>query len=52
MEAIEQPGQEILFDGIYASGRPWSFDEGLDELRKSARPPEVRPLNAPEKDVR
>ncbi|MEA2475906.1 MAG: pyruvate dehydrogenase component alpha subunit [Actinomycetota bacterium] len=52
MEAIDQPGQEILFDGIYASGRPWSFDEGLEELRHSARPPEVRPLNAPDKDAR
>lgn len=50
MEAIEQPDQEILFEGIYASGRPWSFDEGLDELRASARPPEVRPLNAPPKE--
>lgn len=44
MEAIEQPGQEILFDYVYRSGRPWSFDEGLEELRSVERPPEVTPL--------
>ncbi|MGH2787059.1 MAG: thiamine pyrophosphate-dependent dehydrogenase E1 component subunit alpha [Actinomycetota bacterium] len=44
MEAIEQPGQEILFDYVYKSGRPWNFDEGLDELRSVERPPEVKPL--------
>jgi pyruvate dehydrogenase E1 component alpha subunit len=48
MEAIAQPGQEILFDHVYASGRPWTFDEGLEELRSVTRPPEVKPLNAPE----
>jgi pyruvate dehydrogenase E1 component alpha subunit len=47
MEAISQPGEEILFDYVYASGRPWTFDEGLAELRSVERPPEVRPLNAP-----
>ena len=44
MEAMEQPGQEILFDHVYASGRPWSFDEGLEELRSVERPPEVKPI--------
>ena len=44
MEAIEQPGQEILFDYVYGSGRPWNFDEGLEELRSVERPPEVKPL--------
>jgi pyruvate dehydrogenase E1 component alpha subunit len=44
MEAIEQPGQEILFDHVYASGRPWTFDEGLAELHHVARPPEVKPV--------
>jgi pyruvate dehydrogenase E1 component alpha subunit len=44
MEAIEHPGQEILFDDVYASGRPWSFDEGLAELKHVARPGEVKPL--------
>ena len=47
MEAIQQPGQEILFDHVYASGRPWTFDEGLEELRSVARPPEVKPLGPP-----
>ncbi len=47
MEAIEQPGREILFDHVYASGRPWSFDEGLDELRAVERPPEVKPTGPP-----
>jgi TPP-dependent pyruvate/acetoin dehydrogenase alpha subunit len=44
MEAIEQPGLEILFDHVYASGRPWSFDEGLAELKAISRPPEVKPV--------
>ncbi len=43
MEQIPQPSQEILFDHVYASGRPWSFDEGLNELRNVERPPEVKP---------
>ncbi|MFN2388608.1 MAG: thiamine pyrophosphate-dependent enzyme [Actinomycetota bacterium] len=44
MEAIDQPGREILFDGVYASGRPWTFDEALAELEAVERPPEVKPL--------
>jgi TPP-dependent pyruvate/acetoin dehydrogenase alpha subunit len=44
MEAIEHPGQEILFDYVYASGRPTSFDEGLAELRAVKRPPAVKPI--------
>lgn len=44
MEAITHPSQEILFDGVYASGRPWSFDEGLAELKSVARPAEVKPV--------
>ena len=44
MEDIEQPGQEILFEHVYAAGRPWTFDEGLAELRSVERQPEVKPL--------
>jgi pyruvate dehydrogenase E1 component alpha subunit len=44
MESIPQPGREILFDHVYASGRPWTFDEGLAELEGVERPPEVKPL--------
>ena len=44
MESMPHPGQEILFDHVYASGRPWTFDEGLDELLHTARPPEVKPV--------
>jgi pyruvate dehydrogenase E1 component alpha subunit len=44
MEAIQQPDQNILFDGIYASGRPWTFEEALQELTTVERRPEVRPL--------
>jgi len=44
MEAMAQPSQEILFDHTYASGRPWSFDEGLAELKAVERPPEVKPV--------
>jgi TPP-dependent pyruvate/acetoin dehydrogenase alpha subunit len=47
MEAIEQPGQEILFEGVYASGKPWTFEEGLAELRAVERPPEVKPMGPP-----
>lgn len=46
MEAIDQPDETILFDGIYASGRPWTFDEGLDELDSVARAPAVKPLGS------
>jgi pyruvate dehydrogenase E1 component alpha subunit len=44
MEAMKHPGQEILFDHTYSSGRPWNFDEGLEELRHTARAPEVKPV--------
>ena len=44
MEAIEHPDISILFEHVYASGRPWTFDEGLEELRHVARPPEVKPI--------
>ncbi len=47
MEAIAHPGQEILFDHVYASGRPWNFDEALDELHQVERPAEVKPLGPP-----
>ena len=47
MEAIPHPGQEILFDHVYGSGRPWSFDEGLAELAQVERPAEVKPLGPP-----
>ncbi len=29
---------------VYASARPWSFHEGLDELTAVERPPEVKRL--------
>lgn len=51
MEAIEQPSEEILFEGVYTSGRPWSFDEGLAELQRVSRPPEVKPIS-PAQSVR
>jgi pyruvate dehydrogenase E1 component alpha subunit len=44
MEAIEHPSQEILFDYVYASGRPPSYDEALEELRAISRAPAVKPL--------
>jgi pyruvate dehydrogenase E1 component alpha subunit len=47
MEALTQPEQDILFEGVYANGRPWTFDEGLQELRAVERPPEVKPLGPP-----
>ncbi|MGH2748806.1 MAG: pyruvate dehydrogenase (acetyl-transferring) E1 component subunit alpha [Actinomycetota bacterium] len=47
MEAIQQPEQEILFDHVYASGKPWTFEEGLAELRAVERPPEVKPMGPP-----
>jgi pyruvate dehydrogenase E1 component alpha subunit len=47
MEALAQPDQDILFDPVYASGRPWTYEESLAELRAVARPPEVKPLGPP-----
>lgn len=47
MEAISQPGQEILFDHVYATGRPWSYDEALAELAEVERPAAVKPLGPP-----
>ena len=44
MESIGHLDQEVLFSDVYASGRPWTFDEGLAELRSVERPPEVKPL--------
>ncbi|HEX2051177.1 MAG TPA: thiamine pyrophosphate-dependent enzyme [Actinomycetota bacterium] len=44
MESIGHLDQEVLFTDVYASGRPWTFEEGLAELRSVARPPEVKPL--------
>ena len=48
MESIKQPGRSILFDYVYASGRPWSFDEGLAELKSVERAPAVKPLGPPQ----
>jgi len=47
MEAIEQPGRSILFEPVYASQSPWTFAEGLDELKSVERPPEVKPIGPP-----
>ncbi len=44
MESMPHPDQEILFEGVYASGRPWTFEEGLAELRSVERPEEVKPV--------
>jgi len=47
MESISHPDQEILFETVYASGRPWMFEEALRELRSVERPEEVKPLGPP-----
>lgn len=47
MENIAHPDVDILFDPVYASGRPWMFDESLEELRSVDRAPEVKPLGPP-----
>ena len=44
MESIEQPDQSILFEHVYATGSPWTFTEGLEELRAVERPPAVKPI--------
>jgi pyruvate dehydrogenase E1 component subunit alpha len=44
MESIGQPGQDTLFDHVYANGYPWTFTEGLEELRAVHRPPAAKPL--------
>ncbi len=43
LESIEQPGQEVLFDYVYSSGPPWTFQEGFAELKSVSRQPEVEP---------
>lgn len=47
MESMQQPGQEILFDHTFSSGRPASFDEGLEELSRVRRPEAVKPAGPP-----
>ncbi|CAN5567232.1 pyruvate dehydrogenase (acetyl-transferring) E1 component subunit alpha [soil metagenome] len=47
LESVDQPGLEILFDHVYASGRPWTFEEALAELGGVARPAEVKPAGPP-----
>lgn len=47
MEALPQLGVEVLFDDVYASGRPRSFQEGLEELAGIERAAEARPMAAP-----
>jgi pyruvate dehydrogenase E1 component alpha subunit len=44
LEAIPQPDESILFDHVYASGRPWTFDEARDELSAVGREPEAKPI--------
>jgi pyruvate dehydrogenase E1 component subunit alpha len=44
LEDIAQPGLEILFEHVYASGRPSSYDEALEELHAVERRPAVMPL--------
>jgi pyruvate dehydrogenase E1 component alpha subunit len=44
LEAIPQPDESILFDHVYASGRPWTFDESLNELSSVGREPEAKPV--------
>lgn len=43
LESIEQPDQNVLFDYVYSSGPPWTFKEGLAELKSVGRQPEVEP---------
>lgn len=47
MESYDPPGQEVLFDHTFSSGRPASFDEGLAELHEVHRPEVVRPAGTP-----
>jgi pyruvate dehydrogenase E1 component alpha subunit len=38
LDAVPDPGPEILFDTLYSSGRPWTLDEGFDVLRSRSHP--------------
>ncbi len=44
METMPRPTPESMFDHVYASGRPFSFDEAIEELNAVTRPPEVKPV--------
>ncbi|MGH2735334.1 MAG: thiamine pyrophosphate-dependent enzyme, partial [Actinomycetota bacterium] len=48
LESIEQPGPEVMFDYIYASGRPWTFEEQLEEVTSVARQAPAAPPAPPE----
>ena len=47
LESIEQPGPEVMFDYVYASENPWTFTEGLEEVRSGSRRPEPEPPQPP-----
>jgi pyruvate dehydrogenase E1 component alpha subunit len=49
LESIEQPGPEVLFDHVYASGKPWTFDEQLAEIRSVARQESAEPPQPPQR---
>lgn len=43
LEALEQPGPEVMFDYVYKTGRPWTYEEGLEELGAVPRKPAAEP---------
>jgi TPP-dependent pyruvate/acetoin dehydrogenase alpha subunit len=47
MEAIDHPGRDILFEHVYASGRPWTYGEAMAELQSVRRPPQEKPPGSP-----
>lgn len=46
LESIKQPGPEVMFDYVYKTGRPWTYEEGLEEVRSVPRQAAAEP-NAP-----
>jgi TPP-dependent pyruvate/acetoin dehydrogenase alpha subunit len=43
LESMEQPGPGVMFDHVYASEKPWTYVEGLEEVTAVARRPEAEP---------
>jgi pyruvate dehydrogenase E1 component alpha subunit len=47
LESMDLPGPEVMFDHVYASGRPWTYEEQLDEVTSVARQEPAAPPAPP-----
>lgn len=47
LESMDLPGPEVMFDPVYASGRPWTYEEQLEEVTSVARQEPAAPPAPP-----